>query len=535
MGTTLSIDELAEIVHAQIGKLEISEKVKAQYRLHLMRLVASYKHLSGSSEFSPDALKSMVSHYRDQLSAGSLSRESFTLLRRTAADIEDVATTGAISHEEKLSKWPLPQKQLKTAAPAAGQNVYENVAVLSTLVLSMMERAGWSTSTLRSYRASAFPRIVAFFQEHGTMRYSEELIELVIEESGKSLGAPEDKIGKMVWRAAKHMQSVHNAGTLCDERSTRDSRITRSKETWLGPIVEEFEQWRLASGITPSTIRVNLNYIIPFLEQLSLDGPEGFKHITREQVRGARAALSEGRTPKYVARVVGGMRLFSRFAEERHPEFVLFGDWIGQKPRVARQRPIEGYSVEQTDRIVACVDDSTDIGKRDLAVVKLLQTTGLRSCDIAGLTLEDIDWYSNEITVVQRKTGIPIALPLVTEAGEALATYILDARRATGSPAVFVSAIGPVRPLSAAVIGNIARKYGVMAADGDFQGTHGSHAFRRGLGTMLVEAGIPMSDVANMLGQVDVASAMPYVALATERLRECCAGLDNVPIKRKGA
>ena len=49
-------------------------------------------------------------------------------------------------------------------------------------------------------------------------------------------------------------------------------------------------------------------------------------------------------------------------------------------------------SEAEVDRILAAVDQSTALGRRDYAILLLAARYGLRPCDIRQLTLDDIDW-----------------------------------------------------------------------------------------------------------------------------------------------
>ena len=72
-------------------------------------------------------------------------------------------------------------------------------------------------------------------------------------------------------------------------------------------------------------------------------------------------------------------------------------------------------------------------GLRDFAILTLLARLGLRSCEVAGLELDDIDWRRGELRVRGKgRGGDP--LPLLNEAGEAVACYLHDGRPAP-SPA----------------------------------------------------------------------------------------------------
>ncbi|MEZ5087223.1 MAG: hypothetical protein R2722_13575 [Tessaracoccus sp.] len=64
-----------------------------------------------------------------------------------------------------------------------------------------------------------------------------------------------------------------------------------------------------------------------------------------------------------------------------------------------------------TDSELAAVFDhlaSGQVTARDQAVVLLSLTSGLRACDIVALMIEDIDWRTGVINIVQAKTGNPL-------------------------------------------------------------------------------------------------------------------------------
>lgn len=97
--------------------------------------------------------------------------------------------------------------------------------------------------------------------------------------------------------------------------------------------------------------------------------------------------------------------------------------------RVYREMPIQGYVTdEELEQILNVIDTSSDIGKRDRAIILSAATTGLRACDLIRMKLTDIDWRKGEIRLVQKKTGRTVYVPLVKETGEALRDYILNAR-----------------------------------------------------------------------------------------------------------
>lgn len=74
--------------------------------------------------------------------------------------------------------------------------------------------------------------------------------------------------------------------------------------------------------------------------------------------------------------------------------------------RVYREMPIQSYVTdEELEQILRVIDTSTDIGKRNRAIILSAATTGLRACDLIRMKLTDIDWHKGEIRFIQKKTG----------------------------------------------------------------------------------------------------------------------------------
>jgi integrase/recombinase XerD len=76
--------------------------------------------------------------------------------------------------------------------------------------------------------------------------------------------------------------------------------------------------------------------------------------------------------------------------------------------------------------MLASCNPHTATGRRDRAVL-LLSRMGLRTAEVAGLGLDDIDWRRGEITV-RGKGGRRDRLPLPADVGVAAVAYLRDGR-----------------------------------------------------------------------------------------------------------
>src|SRR5438093_611219 len=77
-------------------------------------------------------------------------------------------------------------------------------------------------------------------------------------------------------------------------------------------------------------------------------------------------------------------------------------------------------------------------------LVVMLVRLGLRAGEVAGLSLDDIDWHAGEITV-SGKGARRERLPLPVDVGEALVAYLKSGRPKTDCRALFLRADVPLR------------------------------------------------------------------------------------------
>jgi len=199
-------------------------------------------------------------------------------------------------------------------------------------------------------------------------------------------------------------------------------------------------------------------------------------------------------------------------------------DMLLANPVPNRKKVLPCLDNDEIKAIFSAVDTTTALGKRDFAMMKLALLMGLRCVDIVNMKLSDIDWRINEIRIVQEKNQTALALPLVTEAGNVVADYILNARPKSDSTYVFLRIRKPCGRLQRQSTGaNLMKRYqekvGIdrLAWDGKT-----FHAFRRTAGTNMIRSGVPLTTVSQVLGHNSLESTKRYLSLHDEMLRACC-------------
>lgn len=83
-------------------------------------------------------------------------------------------------------------------------------------------------------------------------------------------------------------------------------------------------------------------------------------------------------------------------------------------------------------RAIDAISTATPTGVRNRAILLLLATTGLRNKELRSLELRDIRWRAAEVLVRRTKARRDRVVPLLQDAGAALAEYVLHARPRSG-------------------------------------------------------------------------------------------------------
>ncbi len=172
---------------------------------------------------------------------------------------------------------------------------------------------------------------------------------------------------------------------------------------------------------------------------------------------------------------------------------------------------------EQIRQLLASIDRSTAIGRRDYAVLLLLARLGLRSGEVVILELDDIDWDAGQVSV-HGKGGQRTGLPLPADVGAAIAAYLRHGRPRSTSRRVFLRSKAPVRGfLSQCAVGSIIRhalqRAGIQAP------TMGAHQFRHALATQMLRRGASLTEIGEVLRHRNLQTTTIYAKVDLSALR----------------
>lgn len=201
-------------------------------------------------------------------------------------------------------------------------------------------------------------------------------------------------------------------------------------------------------------------------------------------------------------------RIFSSFFGWLEDE-----DYILKSP-VRRIRKIKADKIIKetfSDEGLELLRDACD-EIRDLAMIDILASTGMRVGELVGLNREDINFHERECVVFGK--GNTERLVYFDARTKIHLRNYLDSR-IDDCPALFVSLKYPYQRL---MIGGVETRLREIGKKADIQKVH-PHKFRRTLATRAIDKGMPIEQVQRLLGHVKIDTTMTYAMVSQTNVK----------------
>jgi integrase/recombinase XerC len=174
-------------------------------------------------------------------------------------------------------------------------------------------------------------------------------------------------------------------------------------------------------------------------------------------------------------------------------------------------------TTEEVDRLVGSLGQPGRSQRRAAAIVRCALDLGLRSGEVARLSLDDIDWRAGTITLRRTKGRREDVLPLPATTGEAIAAYLKLERPKTRNRAVFVR---HVAPRDQPVGPDLVRKTIKQAYARAGLPYTCSHLLRHTMANRLLAGGSSLKEVADVLRHRSLNTTLIYAKLDSRKLVE---------------
>ena len=310
---------------------------------------------------------------------------------------------------------------------------------------------------------------------------------------------------KLITRVQTSMASILSNDQLEELRrvltnALHDVEISEKKASGIqdaaenGGLLDVFTAAKRIEGCSEKSLKYYDSTIRAMLG--SVDRP--VREISTDDLRGYLANYQRERHSSKVT-IDNMRRIFSSFFGWLEDEDYILKSPVRRIHKVKADKTIkETFSDEGLELLRDACDEI-----RDLAMVDLLASTGMRVGELVNLNREDINFHEREC-VVFGKGGSERVVYFDARTKIHLLNY-LDSRE-DGSSALFVSLTKPHERL---LIGGVETRLKEIGTKADLQKVH-PHKFRRTLATRAIDKGMPIEQVQRLLGHVKIDTTMQY-------------------------
>jgi site-specific recombinase XerD len=184
-------------------------------------------------------------------------------------------------------------------------------------------------------------------------------------------------------------------------------------------------------------------------------------------------------------------------------------------PQFSKAKPPNFLRPHELKRLFASLKLSSAGDLRAYAMVHLAYTLGLRPCEIRSICLDDIFFKDAQLCIRTRKNDKPVRLPVPEETLKAMAAYLIGARPKTKHRELFLTLHPPHRKLAQNTVTQHIKK--CMHTVGM---TYSAYCLRHTYAQNLLEAGVSIYEVKEMMGHDSIESTRKYLYVHTKLMRE---------------
>jgi site-specific recombinase XerD len=271
-------------------------------------------------------------------------------------------------------------------------------------------------------------------------------------------------------------------------------------------------------GLAPATLISRRQWIGRFLAHSFPAGDIVFSRLEPKGIREFFTKQCHGYQPGSSQVVASSIRSYFRFRSVRYADPV--DAVMAAVPTAARWRLAslpEHLGQAELIQLMSAFGQGAPQRQRDYAIMRCLVDLGLRSCEVAALRLDDIDWMNGTLTIGVGKSQRADVLPLPVITGQAIADYLHGARPTTQSRAVFVRHRAPLNvPVDASVVRSVVRQ--AAARSGLAERLHGPHRLRHSAATRMLDGGATLKEIADVLRHRSLDTTSIYAKVDRTRL-----------------
>ena len=286
----------------------------------------------------------------------------------------------------------------------------------------------------------------------------------------------------------------------------------------IGEVMDRYRVYlTVEKGLSENTAEGYLADVHKLLRYLN-DAGTGVENATRADLEAFVCTLHDvGIQPRSQARIISGIKSFYRYLKlegyvPHNPTTML------SQPKIGRHLP-DVLTLDEIDRMIACIDMSKPEGIRNRAIVETLYGCGLRVSELVDLRISDI-FDDEEYVVVHGKGDKQRLVPISPVALQLIGDYVEQVRslltvKRGSEDVLFLNRRGG--RLSRVMVFYIVKDLCELAG---IRKQVSPHTLRHSFATHLLEGGANLRAIQQMLGHESITTTEIYVHIDRSMLRD---------------
>lgn len=289
------------------------------------------------------------------------------------------------------------------------------------------------------------------------------------------------------------METLQHCLWAVEIKETEGTKVQQNKES-----NEDLLQMFLSSKRVEGCSEKTLRYYETSIHRMFGEVDAHVTHMTTDALRNYLSEYQQ-RTQCSKGNIDNIRRILSSFFAWLEDE-----NYILKSPvrRIHKIRSSKTVKETYTDEALETMRDECG-SIRDLAMIDLLASTGMRVGELVHLNREDIDFENRECVVFGKGSK---ERPVYFDARTKLHLKNYLDSRDDDNPALFVSLLSPHNRLEISGVElrlrNLGRRLGIAKVH--------PHKFRRTLATKAIDKGMPIEQVQQLLGHAKIDTTMQY-------------------------
>lgn len=274
----------------------------------------------------------------------------------------------------------------------------------------------------------------------------------------------------------------------------KDKILTLDESKENQDLLLSFLSAKQIEGCSERTINYYKTTIFKMLDSISLK----IEDITTDDLR---KYLSDYKNQNNASKTTidNIRRVFSSFFSWLEDEDYIFKNPVRRIHKIKTRKVVKEVLSDENFEILR---DSCD-NIRDLAMIELLASTGIRVGELVNLNIDDVLFNERECIVLGKGDSERIVY-FDAKTKIHLQKY-LESRK-DNNPALFVSFRKPYNRLG---INGVERRIRELGHEANIKKVH-PHKFRRTMATNAIDKGMPIEQVQKLLGHVQIDTTMQY-------------------------